>query len=336
MDLNIKRMFSPYNIKTWSVFINPLETEEHISELVKTSKCPINLVQKLSMNLKNTHVFKSLIQKHIEVTNTFEICKKSLVRLFRAIGCKIMPVEILGNKSNLEKCLRNLNMIFMAGRGTNISGSDLTRHLDLTYVAWTENEENVAIFLLFLAEKIFWRLLKSFFHVTDTVASKNEIMFYHKSDFQGLVDSTFHKLKQEEKLRPVNQKLAQQISKEFSSISTFSKCRLLPKTNLKSFRMITRKAKISSEKNETETDMRHLLEMIVREYFPGTVDVKGELFCHISIFISVQFFQEIDFHSLMIMIKMCYLIFLIFASKSSNSTVSSSNNALRSTSTWQE
>ena len=166
-------------------------------------------------------------------------------------------------------------MLFLAGKGTILKGADLVRNIDMRSIDWKENDNSVAKLALWIAEKIFWRLLRTFFHITDTANYRNEIFFYHKSDFQRLVDVAFAKMKTDKKIKSISEGTVKKMKKSFDFTPEVARCRLLNKSNINSFRMITRKPKVDSTKSKFQIELRLLLAYIAKKLYSGSVDVRG-------------------------------------------------------------
>ena len=95
-----------------------------------------------------------------------EINKKSLGNLFRAVGTKILPIELLGCKKNVEIFLKNINLLFLAGKSTEICGAELIKNIDRKFIVWALDDiKFLAVIALWMAQSIFWRFLRKFFHI---------------------------------------------------------------------------------------------------------------------------------------------------------------------------
>ena len=170
MDKNLNRNITPYVLSTWTTFRNPFPVTTQIEDTVKAigekhEQFP-NLIEKLCQNAKRTH-FKSFIDRHVTKNETGEINKKSLGNLFRAVGSKILPIELLGCKKNVEMFLKNINLLFLAGKSTEICGAELIKNIDRKFIDWALDDiKFLAVIALWMAQSIFWRLLRKFFHIT--------------------------------------------------------------------------------------------------------------------------------------------------------------------------
>ena len=90
-----------------------------------------------------------------------------------------------------------------------------------------------------------------------------------------MVDSTFQKMKNEKKIKPIKMDFLSAINKGFDFCPPLARCRLLNKSSLQSTRLIIRKPKIDSAKNKVQTEQRLLLEYAAKKFFPEKVDVRG-------------------------------------------------------------
>ena len=170
MDKNVNRTIKPYVVSTWTTFRSTFPETRQIEDTVKETgekheEFP-NLIEKLCQNAKRTH-FKSFIERHVTKNETGEINKKSLGNFFRAVGSKILPIKLLGSKKNVEMFLKNINLLFLAGKSTEICGAELIRNIDVKLIDWAlDDTKFLAEIALWMAESIFWRLLRKFFHIT--------------------------------------------------------------------------------------------------------------------------------------------------------------------------
>ena len=135
----------------------------------------------------------------------------------------------------------------------------------------------IAKMVVWIGENIFWNLLKSFFHITETAKRRNQLLFYRKRDYQSVVDKTFDLLKDKKCIKFIRPELCSRLAQKFGNLAPVTaRCRLLPKENLNSLRLIARKEKTCCEvKNQLE-DSRLLLEHLAKSGFPHTIDVKGK------------------------------------------------------------
>ena len=90
-----------------------------------------------------------------------------------------------------------------------------------------------------------------------------------------MVDSTFQKMKNEKKIKPIKMDFLSAINKGFDFCPPLARCRLLNKSSLQSTRLIIRKPKLDSAKNKVQTELRLLLEYAAKKFFPEKVDVRG-------------------------------------------------------------
>ena len=279
MKYRIKRRHFPYVITTWEKFRIPTVFENEIDAITRDNLELKNLMSKVKNKLKNLH-FKPFIDKHVDVNDLKEVTKKSLSCLFRAFGTKILPVKLFGCESNSKLVLRNLNILFMAGKGTTIWADDILNGVDFTKISWIKNHQDIEILfkiVVWLSEQLFWRLIKSYFHITEKSCGKCELFYYRKRDFQKLTHKAFANLVREKSLKMVNSKFRQELHKNFSFTPVTAKCRILPKKSLDSFRLICRSEKLNSaEQNDLESDLRILLNHAAKTLFPNMVDVKGK------------------------------------------------------------
>ena len=83
------------------------------------------------------------------------------------MGSKILPIELLGCKKNVEIFLKNINLLFLAGKSTEICGAELIKNIDRKFIDWALDDiKFLAVIALWMAQSIFWRLLRKFFHIT--------------------------------------------------------------------------------------------------------------------------------------------------------------------------
>ena len=161
MDKTVYRLVTPHALGTWTFFKNPLEELKELEKLVTEidEKQPkfTTIIRKFRKNLKSTQI-KTLVKRHVTKNETGEVNKKSLGSLFRAVGFRILPKNIFGNNKNLETFCKNVNLLFLAGKETRISGSDLIRNIDIKCIDWTLNENSLAELAVWITQKIFWRL----------------------------------------------------------------------------------------------------------------------------------------------------------------------------------
>ena len=281
-EFRIKRSYSPYVIRTWEKFRISEHLEIELDGIIHTNAELKECVSKLKKQYKAVF-FKSLIQKHLMKNNSNEVTKKSLSCLFRAFGAKILPTRLFGSVLNQRIFIRNMNVLFMAGRGTSIWASDMLNSMNLLSMTWLKCDHDREILLkliVWIGEHIFWRLLKSFFHVSEKASGRNEIFFYQKRDFQRLVHKTFSALTKEDKLKSIDSLFREKMLKKFAFTPVTSKCRILPKKSLDSFRIVCRNDKLQSLNGGTEdlSDLRLILTYAAENLFPNMVDVKGKTF----------------------------------------------------------
>ena len=128
---------------------------------------------------------------------------------------------------------------------------------------------------IWIAENIFWRMLRTFFHTTETATSRNELYFYHKSDFQKLVTLKFEQMQKDQKIKKISLDSINKLNESFEFCPVLARCRLFNKSSLESTRLIIRKPKIDDAKTKVLTELRLLLEYAAKKFFVGSVDVRG-------------------------------------------------------------
>jgi hypothetical protein len=280
----MKRKYTPYVLNTWEKLWNPLAGEKNVSaalEVTVQSEELAGILTKIGKNVEKLHA-KALIKHHVKILPTGQACRKSLANIFRVFGHKILPSEFLGNLKNHTNFIRNCCVLFTSGKGTPIWSQHLTHSIDVQAVTWLQYEQNkpekLAQVLIWITNQLFWRLLKSYFHPSETANLRNELAFFTKSHFQGLLESTFNRFLQEKRLRLMTPEKMSQISSAFPFVPSLARCRLLPKKNLSSVRLIARREKMSGPKSDLETELRLLLDYASKKLFPSMVDVKGTYF----------------------------------------------------------
>ena len=203
-----------------------------------------------------------LLIKNLPNTKKSEpIDKRCLVKLFRAIGNMILPRTI-----TYTRLVRNMHVLLTAGKGTKILTLDLVRHLP-------EVDPNLASFAHYLAQDIFWEILKAFFYITTSGSTRNELLFFDKCQVMAATTSFFDKLVAGNKLKVLKKAEVHKIIKDIKEAPKLARVYLRPKNSLSSLRMITRKEKDGG--NDRLEATRYLLNEISRRLFHCTVDVKG-------------------------------------------------------------
>ena len=131
----------------------------------------------------------------------------------------------------------------------------------------------------FLAQEVFWEILRGFFYITTSGASRTELLFYDKSKVSAAVTCFFDQMVAKKQLKVLKKALVHKIIKDIPEAPKLARVYLRPKTNLSSMRMITRKEKDGG--NDRLEATRYLLDEISRRLFHCTViDVKGNMYIH--------------------------------------------------------
>ena len=160
-----------------------------------------------------------------------------------------------------------MNVLFTAGKGTKIFTQDLIRHLP-------KIDEGLVPLVHFLAQDVFWEILRGFFYITTSGVSRNELLFFDKSQVSGAVASFFGQMVAKDRLKVLRRAEVHKIIKDIPEAPKLARVYLKPKTNLSSMRMITRKEKDGGNNRLEAT--RYLLNEISQRLFHCTVDVKGK------------------------------------------------------------
>ena len=82
-------------------------------------------------------------------------------------------------------------------------------------------------------------LQRRFFLITNTATSRNELYFYHTSDFQRLVSSKFKQMQKDLKIKEISSDTIAKLNENFQFCSVLARCRLFNKSSLESTRLHT-------------------------------------------------------------------------------------------------
>ena len=213
--------------------------------------------------------FDFLLQKHVKVTSRLEpVDKKSIGNLFRAIGNKVLPGNFLGSSPNaLKTFLENVNGVFLAGKATSIEARDLLRRIQTT-------DPDIEKLVVWLAENLFWNVVKCYFHVCTTSSSRHELQYFHKSHYQSACQRYYQSMLKENRLKKLSKAQVVKIIKNVPGAPKIARVHLKPKANLSSLRMIARREKDGNGHSLEST--RYLLNEISKRFFNCSIDVKGK------------------------------------------------------------
>ncbi len=194
-------------------------------------------------------------------------------------------------------------------------------------------------FSAWLAENIFWPFLKAHFHMSDTSKRRKELTFYRKSDFQSVIDREFRKFAVDGRLKTLTPEQVERIVAGSDKAPALARCRLLPKKNLTSTRLLARK-ETTSDKVEIERDQRLLLRFIAKKLYSNMIDVKGKLLYLLSNRVCKMFLVELleiekESRSNLLLFAL-FLGLLGSAGIGADTAKHSGSNALLSASPWTE
>lgn len=278
-NFRLRRHYSCYVVNTWEKFHNPLDStvkvQQVVSNLTHDLDCKKNLefhlsqigqkIQKVNLN--------SMVKHHLSGTDQ-NPTKKQLGSLLRTFVYKVIGPEMVGGAHNHAQLVKNSKLLFTSGKGSpiyidrmvhNFHSISLDPKVFLNMMAW-------------IGENLLWRLIKSYLHITETTSLRNELVFYHKRHFQSLLTGHFSNLLKSDRIKEMSKAQIARIAKTVSYAPGLARCRLLPKKDLSSMRLIARKDKRDGSRHQQEAEFRHLLVHAAKVAFPHVVDVKGITF----------------------------------------------------------
>ncbi len=206
--------------------------------------------------------------------------KLELFRFVRRWAVRFVPFELLGNKKNFGRFVDNLKCLIGAGKSSAIPVWRLVDGINTDTILWLhaselsdvslpQKQQALAKVVVWLAQDVFWRLLLSFFHVTDMSGRRHELFFYRKRHFQSLFDRSLHGFLEGGFLRPLSLNKAMDVSGREGAPAE-AKARLFPKAS-GGCRLLAVKGK---EESEREAEARTLLALL-KDRHPEVVDSKG-------------------------------------------------------------
>ena len=246
--------YNKTRLDTWEIF-HPLQKENDIQELaeevIKTSigsqvEENLNefipplctLMKKLlrHLNSKKASLISASMLKDSKL-NDFPVDKMNLVRFIRNWGRRFIPTEVFGDDKNRNNFLKNFKVVIGRGKMCRVHLDAILHNLSVERVKWFPNQTTekakCQIFVKlvkWLTEKIFWKMILSYFFVSETSWGKNELFYFRKKHFQSTLDSVMTSMKNDKTLMPLSNKDLQLVQAS-GHTSKPLQMRLMPKRN---------------------------------------------------------------------------------------------------------
>lgn len=251
-----------------------------VSNVINLSDVEPNLLPILETLAKNcchktaSHASSQMLAK--QDLKDFPVKKLNLFRFLRNWVLKFIPVKLLGDKTNLGAFIKNMRYLITRGKMGRVRLKSLLCGLKVERVGWMNNLETLAAqqmlakLVKFLSEKVIWRVIKSFFHISDTSWGKQELFFFRKRQFQSRLDQALDNLQSKQALKWLNseRKICQVQNLPQAPVQT--NARMMPKHS--GFRLISWK---KDSKSEKLLKFRTLLSYLKNRY-GESVDVRGK------------------------------------------------------------
>jgi telomerase reverse transcriptase len=211
----------------------------------------------------------------------FPLCKMDLFRALRKWIFTIIPTDIIGGSKNLSAFAQNLKIILGKGKRCQVRLQSIILRLKPAKVKWLniekasdlQKEVALAKVVLFLTKFIVWRLLRSYFCVSDTSWARNMVCFYRKRDFQATLQSALAKMEAKGYIQNLSSKTKVDQILKIPEAPPLRKARLMPKKF--GYRLIASPVSKSQSGQHAE-DLKVVLSHIKSQY-PETVDIRGKM-----------------------------------------------------------
>ncbi len=230
---------------------------------------------------KTAHHTRAMLQS-FRLSEASPVDKLELFRFVRAWAVKFVPAELVGGKRNFSQLMSNQKVLLGAGKGSTLRLWQLVRGIDLDNILWANTssadvvgtrlkQQTMVKLVVWLAEDVIWRLVLSYFHVSDISRRRNELFFYRKRHFQSLYDASLRRLVSDGLLRPLSVNKAMDVlHSEYSPPGAMA--RLFPKSSGGCRLLAVRGAVVESKADEART-----LLSLLKDRHPEVVDNRGHL-----------------------------------------------------------
>jgi hypothetical protein len=169
-------------------------------------------------------------------------CQSCTVYLFiRCVIKQVVPIELLGGKTNQQIFLSNVRRFVEAGRGTSFTLNDLIQSMQTSKCRWFSHFPSLPVQISLIARLITWLfvgfvkpLIRQHFYETETSYGRNRIFFYSKDVWQKIHHRMLRSMCSVSLRQPLpvlEKSKATDPATELRNLLLFARLRLVPKKN---------------------------------------------------------------------------------------------------------
>ena len=205
--------------------------------------------------------FKYQLRYALELYSTH----KQVFKLIYSVIYFVIPIQLLGTKSNFNAFYDNSKLLITCGLSTVLYNSDFRSKINFNEIKWFEEFANTSNAELISDSLIQWLIqyiisvLKSLFYITETANNKSLLFFYRYDVWQKMQSKAINQLVNENNLVSISgDQLSKLVESDSSKLLTLSSYRFVPK--ISSFRLINRlKPRVSSDIKQMKTLLKTIL-----------------------------------------------------------------------------
>ncbi len=230
-------------------------------------------------NEKARHHTSALL-RNFKLDDKGPLDKLEVFKFVRSWVRAFVPPNLLGSK-NTKFFLDNLKFVLGAGKGSAVRLWQVMRRMSVDTVLWLNSSEvaaekvplvmkqqALAKVVVWLLQNVVWRVITSYFHLTDMSGTRHKLQFYRKKHFHALFNRNLRAFVSDDLLKPLSTNKAMDVL-SIPDCPGEAKGRLFPKAS-GGCRLLA--AKKNAHANEDDS---RLLLALLKDRHPEVVDSRG-------------------------------------------------------------